>query len=396
MKILIVSQLYYPERISVSDIAEGLLKEGHDVTVLTGRPNYGYGHILKEYRHVKYEVINGVKVHRVKLFARKKSHLSVSLNYLSFHKNAKRKVRKLKEHFDVVLSISLSPVISISPAIKYAKKHHVKHILYCEDLWPESTVVTGAVRKGSLIYKILYKWSVSLYKKCDEIIISSPSFKDYFENELGIKDKKFKHINQPILESKNKEIDPIVYKKKHNLVYAGNLGELQNIDLIIDAMKLVKSKDVKLYLMGMGQKLEHIKVRIKNEHLEDKVEYSGAFPIEKAERYFVNADALVVSLKNSGTVGKTIPNKAIQYMKYGRPILGVISGDGKELLEKAKGTVFAGENASEIAAKIDEICNKKSSELEALGSNNKSYFEDNLRSDKLVHEFASELSESIK
>ena len=396
MKILLVTQFYYPERFSTSDIAEGLVKEGHDVTVLTGRPNYGYGHILKEYRHLKYEELNGVKIHRVKLSPRRKTRLSVIFNYLSFHKNAKRYVRKLDDDFDIVMSISLSPVISIAPAIKYAKKHNVKHVLYCEDLWPESTVVTHAVRKGSLMYKILYKWSKSLYEKCDEIIISSPSFKEYFNNELKITDKKFPHINQPILESKNKDIDPIKFSHKHNLVYAGNIGEIQNIDLMVDAMKLIKSEDTKLYLMGMGQRLNHIKDRIEKENLKERVEYVGAFPIEKAERYFVNAAALVVALKNEGTVGRTIPNKAIQYMKYSRPLLGILSGDGKELLEKAKGTIFAGENAEDIANKIDEICNKKPSELDALGKNNKKYFDDNLSSEKLVHHFSDLLNELIK
>ncbi|MBR0302082.1 MAG: glycosyltransferase, partial [Bacilli bacterium] len=191
MKILMVTQFYYPERFSTTDIAEELVKLGNEVTVLTGKPNYGYGYILKEYKKAKEENINGVRVLRTNLFPRKHSRLSIIRNYLSFHRNAKRKVKSLDDDFDIVLSISLSPVISIAPAIKYAKKHHVPHVLYCQDLWPESTVVTHAVRKNSLVYKILYRWSKSLYEKCDEIIISSPSFKDYFNNVLKISDKKF-------------------------------------------------------------------------------------------------------------------------------------------------------------------------------------------------------------
>lgn len=396
MKILIVTQFYYPERFSTTDIAEGLSREGHDVTVLTGKPNYGYGYVLKEYKHVKFEEINGVKVYRANLKARKKTRLSIIRNYLSFHRNAKRLVNKLDDDFDVVMSISLSPVISIAPAIKYAKKHNVKHILYCEDLWPESTLVTKAVRKGSLMYKILYKWSVSLYKKCDEIVLSSPSFREYFEKELKITDKGFRHINQPILNSKVKDVEPIKYEKKHNFVYAGNIGTLQHIDLLVDAFKSLDRDDTKLYIMGMGQRLGYLKARIEKENLQDKIEYVGAFPIEKVERYFVNADALVVTLKNEGYVGKTIPNKAIQYMKYGKPILGVLSGDGKELLENAKGTIFAGENAKEIATKVEEIINKKPSELDALGKNNKKYFDEHLSSEKLVHQFSELLKESIK
>jgi len=390
MRILLVSQYYYPERFSVSDIAEELVKLGNEVTVLTGKPNYGLHEIIPEYRKVKYEEINGVKVHRVNLYPRKLSRLSIIRNYLSFHRNAKRKVNKLGE-FDLVLTISLSPVISIAPGIKYAKKHKVPCVLYCEDLWPESTVVTGAVRKNTLMYKILYKWSVSLYKKCDKILVSSPSFKDYFENELHIKDKGFGVVNQPIIES-NKKVEPIIYKNKHNLVYAGNIGSIQLIHELVSAMKFVKSEDTKLYLMGMGSELEKIKKRIADEKLENKVEYVGALPIEKAEAYFENADALIISLKDSGTVGRTIPNKAIQYMKYGRPLLGVIKGDAKDLLSKANGTVFSEQNPDKIASAIDDLLSKSDKEKAQMGSNNKQYFDNNLTKEKLVRLLNQELS----
>ena len=186
MRILLVSQYYYPERFSVTDIAESFVKQGHDVTVLTGKPNYGYQKILDEYKHVKYEEINGVKVHRVSLKPRKFSRISIIKNYLSFNLNGKRFARHFKEEFDVVLSISLSPVISISPALVFARKHKIPCVLYCQDLWPESTLVTHAVRKNSFTYKILYKWSKAIYSKCDKIVISSPSFKEYFvSSNLG-------------------------------------------------------------------------------------------------------------------------------------------------------------------------------------------------------------------
>ena len=395
MRILLVSQYYYPERFSVTDIAEQLVKLGNEVTVLTGKPNYGLHKILPEYKKVKYEEINGVKVHRVRLIPRKLSRLSIIRNYLSFHRNAKRKVNKLGDDFDIVLTVSLSPVISIAPGIKYAKKHNIPCVLYCQDLWPESTVVTGAVRKNSLMYKTLYKWSVSLYKNCDRIIISSPSFKEYFENELHIIDKGFKTIYQPILNS-NGKVEPIIYEKKHNLVYAGNIGKIQLIDEMLSAMSLLKDKDVKLYLMGMGSLLPKVKERIKNEHLEEVVEYVGALPIEKAESYYWNADALIIPLKEGGTVGKTIPNKAIQYLKYGKPLLGIIKGDAQDLLSKAGGTLFADENPKDIAKQIEQLISLSEKEKTQMGLNNKNYFEKNLTSEELSLQIYHELMDVKK
>ena len=393
MRILLVSQYYYPERFSVTDIAETLVKLGNDVTVLTGRPNYGYQKILDEYKKIKYEEINGVKVHRVSVKPRKFSRISIIRNYLSFNRTGKRFARHFKEEFDVVLSISLSPVISISPALVFAKIHKIPCVLYCQDLWPESTTVTGAVKRNSLTYKILYKWSKAIYEKCDRIVISSPSFKEYFEKELNIKDRVFNVVNQPILNS-TKHSEPIVYQNKHNIVYAGNIGKLQLTDLLVEAMKHVKTQDVKLHLMGMGSELPQIKEKIEKENLQDKVVYEGAYPIEKAEAYYVNADALIVSLKNQGYVGRTIPNKAIQYMKYGRPLLVVAEGDAREMLSKANGSLFASEDPKDIARVIDELCVSKEKDL--IGLNNKKYFEEHFTTEKLTQSLLEELISAKK
>ena len=396
MRILIVSQYYYPERVSVSDIAEELVKLGHKVSVITGKPNYGFHKILPEYKKVKFEVINGVEVYRINLLPRKFGHVSISLNYLSFYFNARRFIRHFKEDYDVVLSISLSPVISISPAILYAKKHHVPHVLFCEDLWPESTVFTNAVRKDSLIYKLLFKWSVSLYRNCDEIIISSPSFKEYFEKVLNITDKSFVHINQPIIKSKNDTIESKEYSHKYNFVYAGNLTKLQLVDKLVESFSKINDEDAALHLMGMGSELPNIEKYVEEKHLENKIIYHGALLIEEAEQFYLNADALIVSLKDAGYVGKTIPNKAIQYLKYGLPILGIIKGDGENLLKEANGTIFSSQKEEDIVDAIRKIISLTKEEKNQLGKNNKTYFEENLTSEKLVKEIEQELLKQIK
>lgn len=395
MRILIVSQYYYPELNSVNYIAEELSKRGHYVSVITGKPNYGFKKILPEYKDIDREVINGVTIHRVNLKPRKDTRISVYENYLSFYFNSKRFVSKFKEKFDIVLSFSLSPIISIAPAIKYSKKFSVPHLLICEDLWPESTVVTHAVKMNSLTYKILYKWSKNLYTKCDDIVISSPSFKNYFYDVLNIKDKSFEYINQPPLKSKNVNIEPFIYPKKHNFVYAGNIGKLQLVDNLISAIKLTDENTV-LHLMGMGSSLNEVLKRIKDENLEDKVCYHGALKIEEAEKYYINADALIVPLKNEGYVGKTIPNKAVQYLKYGRPILGIIEGDAKKMLEEANGSVFSSQNVNDIAIAMESIIALSKEEKDNLGKSNRTYFDNNLTINKIVDKLENKLKSMIE
>ncbi|HNY74852.1 MAG: glycosyltransferase family 4 protein [Bacilli bacterium] len=376
MKILVVCQFYYPERFTVSDICAELVSLGHDVSVVTGKPNYCYNEIIPAYRKVKYEIIDGVKVHRVNLYPRKQSRLSIIRNYLSFHRNAKAFMRRFNEQFDVVLSVSLSPVISIAPAVLYAKKHKVKHVLHCLDLWPESTVVTGAVKKDSPMYKMLFRWSRNLYLACDKIMVSSPSFADYFKEVLHIIDKPFPYVPQPSL-GVHENLPPATFKKKYNFVYVGNIGTLQLIDEIAEAGKIIGTRgDVEVHLAGMGLQSENLKKYIADNSLKDIVTYYGPLPLEKAVTLYADADALIVPLKEGGTVGKTIPNKLVQYLKYGRPIIGSLSGDGRDVLVKTKGAVLADQNAESIAKAMETIIDLPADKKEEMGRQNKLYYEE--------------------
>ena len=253
MKILIVCQFYYPENFTITKIAESLVKLGNDVTVLTGKPNYGYGYILPNYKNVKYEEINGVKVHRVNLIARKKSRLSIVKNYLSFWRNSKKWVRNCKEKFDVVYSMSLSPVTILSAGNLYKKLHKVPHVVHCVDLWPESVLVTHAIKEKSIFYKILYKWSKDLYSKADKILVGSPSFKNYFKDVLKMRTDHISFVPQPSLIESSEE-EKVDLGPGFNVLYCGNLGIIQLIEKIPEAMKEVKNKNVKFHIIGMGPK----------------------------------------------------------------------------------------------------------------------------------------------
>lgn len=395
MKILIVSQFYYPEKFTISDIASTLKSFGHEVSVITGKPNYGYGEIIPSYKKIKFEQIDGVDVYRVNLYPRKESKISIYRNYLSFYFNAKRFARHIDSEFDVVLSVSLSPVISIAPAIVYAKKHHIPHVLYCLDLWPESTVTTGAVKKDSFVYKMLYKWSQSLYRKCDEIIVSSPSFKDYFHNVLFLKDKNFKFIPQPALIPK-KILEPIIFKHKYNIVYAGNIGKIQLIDLLIKSISILSTDfDVGLHIIGMGSESENIRQLVTELKLTSRIHIHGPKPVDEASRYYKNCDALIVSLKDNGYAGKTIPNKLIQYLYFGKPIIGVISGDGKQVLINAGGAYIAESNENSISQCIKSVCVLDPRKKDELGKKNVQYFENNFDLIKISRQIENELSNSF-
>ena len=394
MKILVVCQYYYPENMVITNICEELVNLGNDVTVLTGKPNYGYDQIIPEYKKIKFEVINGVKVHRVNLVARKKSRFSIIQNYLSFWANSKKWVRNCKEKYDLVYSMSMSPVTILSAGNLYKKRHHVKHIVHCVDLWPESVLVTNAVRKNSLTYRILYKWSRDLYKNVDHVIIGSPSYKDYFESVLKL-NKKTTFVALPSLVETN-DAEPYDYKNKFNVLYCGNLGIIQLINLIPESMEKVSNKDVQFHVIGMGPKTGELKKLIKDKGLENRVIYHGPLPAKKAASYFASADVLYVSLKGEGYVGKTIPNKLVMSMAFGKPIIGVLSGDGKDVLLASGGALVANEDKSSIAAAIDKMASLSNEDRKRLGKLNRAYFEEHFSIKKTCESINSILLNELK
>lgn len=378
MRILFVSQYFHPENTPATEIVKGLVKKGHEVTVLTGQPNYGFGRIAEGYENVFEEEVFGAYVIRVKTYPRynPKGMKDLMKNYLSFYFHSRKKVRRLKGEFDVVYSMSFSPCISVSAANLYAKKHKLKNVIHVPDLWPESPVAIGAVKRGSLFYRILYRWSKSIYKKGAILLLTSPSFKDYFKDVLKL-EKKTEYIPLPATIGAS---DPIEIKWKHdvNIVYSGNIGKLQLVESLVKAMALLDTeKDVCLHVFGSGSSLAECVKFVRENNLEEKVSIYGRVKAAETAPYQEKADALVVSLKSEDSpVSKTIPNKLVTSLYYGRPIIGVISGDGKKELVNAKGSLFPKDESPEAIAD----CFKKFLELSAeekkeMGKNNKAYYQ---------------------
>ena len=180
MKILVVSQHYYPENFRITDICEKLVKRGHTVDVITGLPNYHDGIVPKEYKNKKNweQTINGVNVHRCYEYGRGKSKLKLFLNYYSVCLSMKRRAKKMKEKYDIVFINQLSPVMVAWAGIAYAKKHKVPSILYCLDLWPESLKV-AMNNKENFIFKYYKKVSSKIYSNVDLIATTSKPFEEY-------------------------------------------------------------------------------------------------------------------------------------------------------------------------------------------------------------------------
>lgn len=382
MKILVVCQYYYPEPFRISDICETLVKKGHNVTVLTGLPNYPEGRVLNKYRCGKKrkETLNGVKVIRSFEIGRGKSKLTLFLNYISFAVSGSLKALFMREKFDVVLVNQLSPIMMAIPAIVYKKKHKKKILLYCLDLWPAS-LAAGGISEISIIYKLFMQVSKWIYKSADSIAVTSSMFKDYFRNTLGL-NMKILHLPQ-YAEDIFGETDEVSISDKYNFVFAGNIGDLQSIETIVKAAnELREHTDVTFHIVGDGSKLEECKELSNKLELENIVFY-GRRPVSEMPQFYGLADAMLITLKDNKTISYTLPGKVQSYMAARKPIIGAINGEVSRVIKDAEcGLCCAAEDYSELANLIIQFC--KSNDKERMAQNSSEYYIRNYSKERFI------------
>lgn len=382
MKILLVCQYFYPERFRVNDICYELVKQGHDVTVLTGLPNYPDGVVKEEYKKVRYEEINGVKVYRSWLLGRGKTNKTLFINYLTFALSASVRVLKLKDKFDKIIVYQLSPITMAVPAIVAKKKFNKPMIIYTHDLWPES-IASGGIDSKSFIYKVVKKISRAIYNQADEIWLSSKMFENYFRDYLKI-DKPMTHLPvyaEDLFESiPQKESDG-----KVNLVFAGNIGEMQSVETIIFAANELKEQNnIIFHIVGDGSSKEKC-LELKNKFQLDNVIFHGSHPVESMPYYYSLADAFLITLKDNKSISYTLPNKVQSYMAAGKPILGAINGETAKVIQDAKcGMTVDAENFNDLSVIIKKFVDMENKE--DLSRKSKQFYEENYSKEKyFVH-----------
>lgn len=352
MKILVVCQYYYPEPFRIHEVCEELAVRGHEVTVLTGLPNYPMGVIPDEYKGKKHrdEVVNNVHIIRVNEIPRTKGKVGLAKNYVSFVINGSLKALTMKKDFDVILVYQLSPVLMAIPA--YVAKWFSRRkrlCIYCLDLWPESLVSLGISKQGAF-FKLI-KWvSKRIYKGAYHIGYTSRMFKKYFNDVIGIKEDKFSYIPQ-FADSLFSDIsdDGDGSKECVNYVFAGNIGEMQSVDTIIEAADLLRGEPIKWHIVGDGFAYEGCKKKSSDLKL-DNVIFYGRRPVEDMPQFYKMADAMIVTLSDNETISYTLPGKVQSYMAAAKPIIAAANGETKIVIEAADcGLCAPAQDAKELS-----------------------------------------------
>ena len=394
MKVLIVSQFYYPEPFRIHDIAKGLVTRGHEVCVLTTNPNYPHGSIYDGYenRGTKIELIDGVKIVRVVSRPRGKGLLGLMLSYLSFCIKACLNLHTiLKEEFDVVYSYQLSPITQVIPAIIVSRNKHIPLYLYCLDLWPES-VVEYVNNKSGLIYKSTKYISSCIYRSADRIGVTTTFFADYLCKVCNVDKSKIEYVPQhsdDVMEG----IDlTAIDNGCVDICFMGNVGISQNIEMVIKAVHRIKDVDgFRVHIVGSGSKLENAVELANSLHVEDKIIFHGRKSYSEMGDYYKLADVCLLTLCGKTLLGLTIPGKMQNYMAAGKPILASMGGDVQGIIRCADcGICVRPDDEELLADAIVEILGKQS-EFGRWGKNSRDYYLQYFTLEKYLNKLESSL-----
>lgn len=374
MKILVVSQHYWPEPFPSTDLCEALAARGHTVHVVTDVPNYPMGRIYPEYRGKKgrREYRNGVRILRTFTIGRRNNILFRLLNYYSFSLSSTRFTRKLKEDYDVVLAIQSSPIMMVRAALAYGKRTGKKTLFYTMDLWPAS-LAAGGVGENSPIYQLFFRVSKKLYRGADRILITSRMFRQYLQENFRIADDRIGYL--PQYASGQFEATPdLPQKDTVDLMFAGNVGAAQSLTTVLDAAdRLRQIEALRFHIVGDGSELAALQEMAKQKDLTNVI-FHGRKPSEEMPRYYAMADAMMVTLTADPFIGLTLPAKVQSYMAAGKPVIASANGEIPQVLSQAGcGYCAPAEDGAAFAQAVRQFldCPDK----EKLGQNARAYYQ---------------------
>ena len=385
MKILIVTQYYFPESFKSNDLSFELQKRGHEVTVLTGLPNYPEGKMYDGYGVFKNrkQEINGVKVIRSLLLLRGKGGgIRLFLNYFSFAFFASIKAFFLNfgNKYDAVIVHEPSPITQFYPALLLKKLQNAPVYFWVMDLWPESLEIAGGV-KNKFILNFFKKMVITFYKNSEKILITSKGFKNSivekgdFENKLEY----FPNWAEDSISEGDQNFPvpdlPVGFK----VMFAGNVGEAQDMESIMNsALALKDHSEIKFIIVGDGRKMPFVQHFIEKNNLQKTVFTVGRFPVEAMASFFAKADVMLVSLKDDKIFNLTVPAKVQAYMSASKPIVAMLNGEGAEIIEEAKcGLAAPAGDSNKLAETILKMASLPKEELLQMGENSRNFFQAN-------------------
>jgi len=394
LRILVVSQYFWPEEFRVNDLALELADRGHEVTVLTGQPSFPSRALFGGRGPLRpwTDRLGRVAVKRVPLASRGRGQgWRLALNYLSFAASASLLgPARLRGRFDAIFVYQLSPVTVGVPAAVLKRLKGVPIVFWVQDLWPESLAATGAVTSERVLRWVgrLVRW---LYQQSDCVLVTSRGFLDHVA-ALGARPSKVAYLPQwaesayaPV------RLDEDALERRElpggfRVVLAGNIGTAQSLGTVLDAAGRLRDLDeVNWVIIGDGRQRAWVEAEVARRGLAGRVHLLGRRPVEAMPRYLSLADALVVTLERRAIYALTIPARLQSFLACGKPVLGALDGEGARVIEESgAGIAVPAEDAVALAGAVRSLYHLPAAERAAMGARGRAYFLEHFERQKLL------------
>lgn len=383
MRLLVVSQYFWPESFRVNDLVAELVARGHQVTVLTGAPNYPEGAVFPEFRAhpERFSSYQGARVLRVPMLSRGTTRARLALNYASFAVSGVLLGPWRLRHtsWDAIFVFQTSPITAALPALLLRKLERTPLLLWVLDLWPESLSAVGAVRDPRLLDAVGRLVSFT-YRRCDLILAQSRAFFSNIERWAGSTERVryFPGWAEAVF-ADDRPVDPAPelapFRGQFVVMFAGNIGEAQDLPAVLDAAERLRERaDIAWLVVGDGRAAPALRADVEQRGLAERVHLLGRFPLERMPSFFAGADALLVSLKPDPIFASTIPGKVQSYLAAGVPLLGMLDGEGARVIVEAGAgfTAPAGDGRA-LADNVLRLASMTRDERAAMGARGKAY-----------------------
>ena len=393
MKILLITQVFYPDTVSVSqhltDLAKKLVEDGHDVTVYTSC----YPYEEKNRRYSKSEHFQGVKIERLRQSSfGKRNTLIRLLDFFTFYFSISIKLLFVKpKKFDVIVGTTVPPLLSLVGVI-VSKLKGIKFYYWVMDLQPELSISSGLIKKDSISANFFTMLGNYIIRN-SSIVISLDRFMTQYLYSRGAKRDSVKTIAVwPVMEETYKgsrmsnpfriEND---FGDKFVIMYSGNHAYVHQLDTLLEAALILNENSRFLFVFVGGGIRKKDVTEFKIKHKLDNIVQLPFQPRENIHNSLGSSDIQVVILGN-GQVGYTHPNKVYGAMYIGKPVLyiGPAESHVADLLNDLDGNISVQHGQSKILAdKIELLFSKNWDEINRIGENNLTYANNNFHPDVL-------------
>ena len=393
MKILLINQAFVspdePGHTRHFEMAKFLQGHGHELVIVASDSNYQTGQrTVARKGLLADQVIDSVRILRSYIYpALHRSYFWRIISFFSFMFSSVWTALQVKD-VDLVMGTT-PPIFQAVSAWFVAWIRRKPFLLEVRDLWPEFGVSMGVLTNPVLI--ALGRWLEKfLYARATHILVNSPAYKEYMIGK-GVPEKKITYIAYGTdVDMFNPQVDgssirsELGLEDKFVVLYAGALGQANDIDTILRAAQRLNSEDkIRFVLFGDGK--ERLRLQSEAERMKlTNVIFAGVRAKKGMPLVVASADVCLAILQDIPMFRTTYPNKVFDYMAAGRATVLVIDGVSRELIESSNGGVYVQPGDDELLAKTILELSKDSKRVQQMGQNARDYLVKHLdRHDKL-------------